>query len=41
MNRTWDKKLLTSVELDLIKRYDRVMDRLDETIMKRNRENVK
>lgn len=37
MNRTWDKKLLTSEELDLVKRYDRVMDRLDDVLMKQKR----
>ena len=34
MNRTWDKKLFTPEELDLIKRYDRLMDRLDEALIK-------
>lgn len=37
MNRTWDKRLFTSEQLELIKRYDELMDRLDEAIIKKEK----
>ena len=41
MNRTWDKKLLTPESIELIKRFDKLMDRLDEAVINKYKENVK